>query len=200
MVRDLRRHWMKKGEDGFMQKMSESKQAEDPLLFLAQGNKNRQSHRSYSEASSEHLDAIQNSEMPADHALSQLHTSVEPLIVCRIFLPSSHLVPHSTYEVEDTGYYPHFTGEETRAQGGQVLTWPRSHTELPYSRVCLNFSDFRSKALCSMQEGVGLPPCLGVGWALSSQRDPRRLQSTQQLPLSHEFDNVSLWCCIGKHY
>lgn len=76
---------------------------------------------------SEAPDASPNSEMPVDHALLQPHTSVGPLSLQNIFIPSSHLVPHSTCEVEDKGYYLHFTGEESKAWGGQVLTWPRSH-------------------------------------------------------------------------
>lgn len=109
-----------------------------------------------------------------------------------IVISSTHLVPYSSCEVEDKGYYPHFIGEETRVQGGQVLAWPRSLWELPYSQVWLNPFDLRSKALCSTW-GVGLAPS-GLGWAPSSS------PHGSCPPLLSLMMSLSPWCCFGKHY
>lgn len=88
------------------------------------------------------------------------------LRVCRIL---SHPNPTSR---KRKGYYPHFTVEETRARGDQVLTWPRSHRELFYSPVCLTSFDVKLKSpQCCAWEG-DLPPSSGLGWAPFSQRDP----------------------------
>lgn len=76
------------------------------------------------------------------------------------FRISSHPNPSLRWR---EGYYAHFTGEETRAQGSQVLTWPRAHREFSCSQVCLNSFDFSSKDLCSTWRGVGLPPPPGLG-------------------------------------
>ena len=58
--------------------------------------------------------------------------------------PSSHFVPHSPC------YHPHFTGGETKVQGGQVLPWSRSCWELPYSHIRLHPLDLGSRALFHM--------------------------------------------------
>lgn len=123
----------------------------------------------------------------SENSSSRSHTSVGAPRICRI-------LPHPNPTLRKRkGYYPYFTAEETRAQGDQVLTWPRSHRELFYSRVCLTSLDFKPKSpQCCAWDG-GLPPPPSLGWAPSSQRDPHRPEPTQELPLPPQLDDVSLF-------
>lgn len=83
------------------------------------------------------------------------------------------------------GYYPHFTGEETRAQGRQVLTWPRSCGELSCSQVCLNSFDFSSKS--------------GVG-SLLPEGPPQTGSHTGAPSSARVWCCVPLWRRLGEHH
>lgn len=90
------------------------------IICLAQGRRGQ--------ASSEAPDANQNSEMPCGSGTVTVpHVCGSPYGLRNLFIPSSHLVPPSACDVEDKGYYPHFTGEQTMPQGAYMLAWPESH-------------------------------------------------------------------------
>lgn len=131
------------------------------------------------------------SEMPCGSCTVTIpHIYGSPYSLQNLFIPSSHLVLHGTCEVEDKGYYPLFYKWANHVPGRLNAGLARVRLRATL-QLWFNPSDFRSKALCSMWEGVGLP------LSPSSWKDPDRMVAT---PISWVWWGVSLWCCFDRHY